>query len=73
MFKPAFFGPEPCRDLVRALRASLFVWLRLGSFMLALLPWVSQATSNPADPKKVLKIAFPTAESGFDPVRVNDL
>jgi len=32
-----------------------------------------QAAANPADPNKVLRIAFPTAESGFDPVRVNDL
>jgi ABC-type transport system substrate-binding protein len=29
--------------------------------------------SNPADAQKVLKIAFPTPETGFDPVRVNDL
>jgi len=29
--------------------------------------------SNPADPQKVLRIAFPVAETGFDPVRVNDL
>ena len=29
--------------------------------------------ANPADPQKVLKIAFPTPETGFDPVRVNDL
>jgi len=29
--------------------------------------------ANPADAQKVLKIAFPTPETGFDPVRVNDL
>ena len=29
--------------------------------------------ANPADPEKVLRVAFPTPETGFDPVRVNDL
>ena len=29
--------------------------------------------ANPADPEKVLKVAFPVPETGFDPVRVNDL
>ncbi len=29
--------------------------------------------ANPADPDKVLRLAFPVAETGFDPVRVNDL
>jgi ABC-type transport system substrate-binding protein len=29
--------------------------------------------ANPADPEKVLRVAFPAPESGFDPVRVNDL
>ena len=29
--------------------------------------------ANPADPNKVLKVAFPVPETGFDPVRVNDL
>ena len=29
--------------------------------------------ANPADPGKVLKVAFPAPETGFDPVRVNDL
>jgi ABC-type transport system substrate-binding protein len=29
--------------------------------------------ANPADPEKVLKIAFPSTETGFDPVRVNDV
>jgi ABC-type transport system substrate-binding protein len=28
---------------------------------------------NPADPKKVLRYAFPVAETGFDPVAVQDL
>jgi len=29
--------------------------------------------ANPADPDKVLKVAFPVPETGFDPVRVNDV
>ena len=29
--------------------------------------------ANPADPEKVLRVAFPTPETGFDPVRVNDV
>ncbi len=29
--------------------------------------------ASAADPKKVLRVAFPTAETGFDPVRVIDL
>jgi len=29
--------------------------------------------ANPADPQKVLRLAFPVPETGFDPVRVNDL
>ena len=32
-----------------------------------------QAGANPADPNKVLRMAFPVAETGFDPVRVSDL
>ena len=34
---------------------------------------VSPAAFAAADPAKVLRIAFPTAETGFDPVRVSDL
>lgn len=48
-------------------RQQLFAWI---SF---LLPLTVLGAANPADPNKVLRIAFPTAESGFDPVRVNDL
>jgi ABC-type transport system substrate-binding protein len=29
--------------------------------------------ANAADPNKVLRYAFPTAETGFDPARINDL
>ena len=34
---------------------------------------VPDPKANPADPDKVLRLAFPVAETGFDPVRVNDL
>jgi len=30
------------------------------------------AAAHAADPAKVLRIAFPAAETGFDPVRVSD-
>jgi len=39
----------------------------------ALFLLVSLAAFATADPKKILRIAFPTAETGFDPVRVSDL
>ena len=39
----------------------------------ALFLLVSPAAFAAADPAKVLRIAFPTAETGFDPVRVSDL
>ena len=60
---------------------SLLSYRRLGIVMsrcllvglIYALPFSALAAANPADPKKVLRIAFPTAESGFDPVRVNDL
>jgi len=34
---------------------------------------VSLPAAAAADPKKVLRIAFPVAETGFDPVRITDL
>jgi ABC-type transport system substrate-binding protein len=43
---------------------------QLASGLIALLIAVSAAA---ADPGKVLRIAFPVAETGFDPVRVSDL
>jgi len=46
------------------------VLLVFGAGALALLPISSNAT---ADPAKVIHVAFPTGESGFDPVHVSDL
>src|SRR6185312_13366641 len=43
---------------------------QLASGIIALLIAVSAFA---ADPGKVLRIAFPVAETGFDPVRVSDL
>ncbi len=42
----------------------LLVWLMLPATAIA---------ESAADPAKVLRVAFPVAESGFDPVRVQDL
>lgn len=47
----------------------LAIWLGMAYLMLGSV----QAGSNAADPAKVLRMAFPIAETGFDPVRVNDL
>src|SRR6476646_10514183 len=44
--------------------------MRLASGLVALLIAASAAA---ADPAKLLRIAFPVAETGFDPVRVSDL
>ena len=44
--------------------------LRLAGGIIALL---MAASAIAADPGKVLRIAFPVAETGFDPVRVSDL
>ena len=45
-------------------------FLRLASALVTLL---IAASALAADPAKVLRIAFPVAETGFDPVRVSDL
>ena len=45
-------------------------FLRLASGLVALLIAASAAA---ADPAKLLRISFPVAETGFDPVRVSDL
>ena len=45
-------------------------YLRLASGIIALL---IAASAVAADPAKVLRISFPVAETGFDPVRVSDL
>ena len=50
-------------------RIRRFAALGLGTLFLLLPP----AALAAADPAKVLRIAFPTAETGFDPVRVSDL
>lgn len=62
------------RLLVRALTPELLhrclgAWLGIAGLLLG----SAQAGSNPADPAKVLRMAFPVAETGFDPVRVSDL
>ena len=45
-------------------------FLRLASGLVALL---IAASATAADPAKLLRISFPAAETGFDPVRVSDL
>jgi len=45
-------------------------FLRLASALVSLL---IAASALAADPAKVLRISFPVAETGFDPVRVSDL
>ena len=44
-------------------------WRSLGGLVALLIAGSAMA----ADPGKVLRIAFPVAETGFDPVRVSDL
>ena len=53
----------------RSRRVRRIAALGLGTLFLL----VSLAAFAAADPNKVLRIAFPTAETGFDPVRVSDL
>jgi len=45
-------------------------FLRLASVLVTLL---IAASATAADPAKILRISFPAAETGFDPVRVSDL
>jgi len=45
-------------------------FLRLASVLVTLL---IAASATAADPAKILRISFPAAEPGFDPVRVSDL
>jgi ABC-type transport system substrate-binding protein len=56
----------------RAIRCS---WRLLAPFLagLALVLPVAVNLAHAADPNKVLRISFPTSETGFDPVRVTDL
>jgi ABC-type transport system substrate-binding protein len=46
---------------------------RVVAALAALLLLAAPAAFGAADPNKVLRVAFPTAETGFDPVRVSDL
>lgn len=49
-------------------------WLGMALFLV--LGWLNSsalAGANPANPQKILRVGFPVAESGFDPVRVNDV
>ena len=48
-------------------------WVAAWACSAAMLWGHAQAGTNPADPAKVLHLAFPVAETGFDPVRVSDL
>ena len=48
-------------------------WVAAWACSAAMLWGHAQASTNPADPAKVLHMAFPVAETGFDPVRVSDL
>jgi ABC-type transport system substrate-binding protein len=57
----AFFLSEPAR---------MRKFMRLAGGAVALL---IAASALAADPAKVLRISFPVAETGFDPVRVSDL
>ena len=41
--------------------------------VIGILAIAAAASAAAADPSKVLRIAFPTQETGFDPVRVSDL
>ncbi|MFY7872558.1 MAG: bicyclomycin resistance protein, partial [Limnohabitans sp.] len=48
----------------------------VGSVLILIGLWssaVSAQSRNPADLNKILRVAFPVAETGFDPVRVNDV
>jgi ABC-type transport system substrate-binding protein len=49
-------------------RAVFAATVAVGALLLAL-----AFPARAADPAKVLRVAFPTAETGFDPVRVSDL
>ena len=46
---------------------------RIGQWMSGLVALLIALSAAAADPAKVLRISFPVAETGFDPVRVSDL
>ncbi len=58
-------GPRHWPDLLTALRCAAFA-------LLALLVALPLPAAAKADPAKVIHIAIPAAEAGFDPVRVAD-
>ena len=45
----------------------------IGALGLAVALACLPSSASAADPAKVLRVAFPTAETGFDPVRISDL
>ena len=53
-------------------RLSPFAAIRLG-LGLALAAGIAAAQQAPADPSKVLRLAFPVAETNFDPAQISDL
>ena len=65
--------PHLCRN---SILHGMGVVLLAASLMFVLSAQANPAPNpkaNPADPNKVLRLAFPVPETGFDPVRVNDL
>ncbi len=54
-----------------ALSARAWIRQALATFCLGIA--VSAVAATPANPNKVLRLAFPTQETGFDPARVGDL
>jgi ABC-type transport system substrate-binding protein len=45
----------------------------LGAFALLVLLTLAPLGARAADPNKVLRVSFPAAETGFDPVRISDV
>ena len=45
----------------------------LGAYALLVLLTLTPFGAFAADPNKVLRVSFPAAETGFDPVRISDL
>ena len=62
---------------IRPSSSAMLMLAKLACLVLGLSVTLAMASpnpkANPADPDKVLKVAFPVPETGFDPVRVNDL
>jgi ABC-type transport system substrate-binding protein len=62
-----------CLDFFAVHRVAPRKWALALACIASLFLGSAQAGANPADPNKVLRMAFPAAETGFDPVRVSDL